>query len=527
MSLSNQQAPVEQQSASELSAWTRLNNFFFAEERPVGTALVRILLPLVILIPTLHRVFRVREFYSLAGSPTPIWNNYGQPGFLPTPSAPVAAGLYALLILALVSSCIGWRTRFSLLICAVLLPYFGMLDLISTMTKYVIICTHVLLLLSISSCGQIWSVDRWLAHRRGSEWRETGPAWPRRLIQLLIGIIYLAAAATKMHTPTFFTGDQLRFWLLTNVNMENPFGEYLSQYPGMILVMVYVNIFWEIAFLFSCWKGVGRTVNLTIGLIFHVMTILTLGLVVFPLVYFVLYLVWYDTRDHRRVMAWWQSLFGRDFRSQLTPSTPALAANGGWGGHNFLVWSLCAACAAGLGIWIDHHADPFGERRPEGRYALQPISRERVEELLRNDQKIDVQDKVFPLEIGSVKFNDNLVDRKTQFHYGDQAMIQCSLLPPHEDLFMEAHLRNEEGQIIRRLWQVVARENLRGHFWFMMEDSLTPGMYSVVVRINGHEAARRTLELLPDSAETTPESASVKPPRETTLPVATLTTTGR
>ena len=49
-------------------------------------------------------------------------------------------------------------------------------------------------------------------------------------------------------------------------------------------------------------------------------SIFTLGLVVFPLVYFVLYFVWYEERDHRRVMAWWQSLFGRDFRAQLPAS---------------------------------------------------------------------------------------------------------------------------------------------------------------------------------------------------------------
>ncbi|GIT28627.1 MAG: hypothetical protein Ct9H300mP1_06730 [Planctomycetaceae bacterium] len=47
------------------------------------------------------------------------------------------------------------------------------------------------------------------------------PAWPRRLMQLLIGLIYLGAAITKIHTPTFFSGDQLRFWLMTDVNNSN------------------------------------------------------------------------------------------------------------------------------------------------------------------------------------------------------------------------------------------------------------------------------------------------------------------
>ena len=510
-------------SPGEASLWTRASEFFFAEERPVGLALVRILLPLVLLIPTLHRVFRVRELYSLAGSPAPIWNNYGQPGFLPIPTAPVAAGLYALLILALISASIGWRTRLSLLISGALIAYFGMVDLISTITKYTVICTHVLILLSLSDCGRIWSLDRWLARRRRLAWRETGPAWPRRLIQILIGVVYLGAAATKMHTPMYFSGDQLRFWMLTNVNSANPVGEYLSQYPGLILTMSYVAIVWEVLFLFIAWKGTARLWMLSMGLFFHVMTYFTLGLVVFPLTYFAIYAAWYESRDHERCLSLWQSWFGRDFRSQLGDSESSAPAATHWGVPSFLAWASCAVCAAGLGVWVDQHSDPFGVNRPEGRYTLQPISEERLAELLRNDQKIHVTDKVFALDLGSVMFNDNLVDRKNEFHHGEKALIQCSLLPPHEDLYMEVHLRNEEEQIVRRAWLVVSREYLRGHFWFDMEESLSPGAYSVVIRINGADAGRRSLELLPDASDPPASTAASLPSEDASQPFATVT----
>ena len=505
----------------EASVWARIEAFFFANERPVGLAVVRMLLPLVLLIPTLHRVFRVRELYSLAGSPTPIWNNYGQPDYLPLPTAPVAAGLYALLILSLVSACIGWRTRTSLLISGLLIPYFGMVDLISTMTKFVVIAAHVLLLLSLSDCGRIWSIDRWFAKRRGLDWKETGPAWPRRLIQILIGVVYLGAAATKLHTPAFFSGDQLRFWMLSNVNTANPVGESLSQYPGLILTMAYVTIVWEILFLFTSWKGTARTIMLGLGLFFHLMTSFTLGLIVFPLVYFAAYWAWYEQPDHRKWMARWHRWFGQDFREQwsapdaLTPVSPR------WRLPSLLTWATCAGGAIALGVWIDHTSDPFGEQRPEGRYTLQPISEERLAELLRNDQQVHVTDKVFALDIGSVMFNDNLVDRKTVFRYGEKAMIQCSLMPPHEDLYLEVNLRNEEEQIVRRLWQVVSRENLRGHFWFEMEESLAPGAYSVVIKINGADAGRRSLELLADAAEGSVDASVSARPESELLPVAT------
>jgi len=514
---------LDSASPADASLWTRMSEFFFAEERPVGLALVRILLPLVMLIPTLHRVFRVRELYSLDGSPTPIWNNYGQPGFLPIPAAPVAAGLYALLILALVSASIGWRTRLSLLISGTLIAYFGMVDLVSTITKYTVICTHILILMSLSDCGRIWSLDRWLARRRGLEWRETGPAWPRRLIQILIGVVYLGAAATKMHTPMYFSGDQLRYWMLTNVNSANPIGEYLSQYPGIILTMSYVTIVWEVLFLFIAWKGTARTWMLSMGLFFHLMTYFTLGLFVFPLCYFAIYTAWYESRDHQKFLTLWQTWFGQDFRAQLGDSESLSPATTRWGFPSLLTWTACAGCAAGLGVWVDRDSDPFGESRPEGRYTLKPISEERVAELLRNDQKIHVTDKVFALDLGSVMFNDNLVDRKNEFHHGETALIQCSLLPPHEDLYMEVHLRNENEQIVRRAWQVVSRENLRGHFWFAMEESLSPGAYSIVIRINGADAGRRSLELLPDAPEPLVETAAISLSEEASQPVATVT----
>ncbi len=507
--------------APRTSLWTRWEAFFFAAERPVGLALVRIALPLVLLIPTLHRVFRVREFYSLAGAPTPLWDNYGQPEFLPIPSAPVAAGLYALLILSLISSSLGWRTRISLLISGVLTAYFGMVDLISTMTKYTVISTHVLILLSMSDCGRVWSVDRWLALRRGLDWKETGPAWPRRLVQILIGIVYLGAAVTKLHTPAFFSGDQLRFWMLSNANTANPLGETLSQYPGLILIMAYVTIVWEISFLLTSWKGTPRTLMLGIGLLFHVMTIFTLGLVVFPLVYFAIYFAWYEQPDHLTWMARWHSWFGRDFREALSVADASVPVRAGWRIPSLISWAACAGCAIALGVWVDHTSDPFGDQRPEGRYTLQPISAERLAVLMRNDQRVQVTDKVFALDIGSVMFNDNLVDRKTQFRHGEKALVQCSLLPPHEDLYLEINLRNEEEQIVRRLWQVVSRENLRGHFWFEMADSLAPGPYSVVIKINGTDAGRRSLELLPDVSEVTHTQSVTRRSEGSALPVAT------
>src|SRR5207248_2160846 len=128
-------------------------------------------------------------------------------------------------------------------------------------TKYTVIATHMLLLLGLSNCGAIWSVDCWLRDRTrrtprlfpaADEYRSA--VWPRRLMQILLGIIYFGAAITKLHTPAFFSGDQLMYWMMTYLNNPHPLGDYLTQYQLLIVICAYVTVVWEITFLFTVWR---------------------------------------------------------------------------------------------------------------------------------------------------------------------------------------------------------------------------------------------------------------------------------
>ena len=60
-----------------------------------------------------------------------------------------------------------------------------------------------------------------------------------------------------MHTPAFFSSDQMRQWMITNVNHSNPIGEYLSFYPAALVVSAYVTVLWEVLFVFLAWRGWG------------------------------------------------------------------------------------------------------------------------------------------------------------------------------------------------------------------------------------------------------------------------------
>ncbi len=497
---------------SEMNSLTRttrdISRFFFDDEVPFGLAIVRILLPLVLMFDMVPRWFHARELYSLDGAAAPLAINYGVPDMLPTPSGAVAVAMASVLLLTLITSSIGWCSRLSLALATTLYTYLTLMDCLGTMTKYTVIASHGLLLLTLSDCGSLWSIDALMRRRRehGSVLKlPTVPdhvkssVWPRRLIQLLIGIVYLGAAFTKMHTPAFFSSDQMRQWMLTNVNSANPIGEWFSFYPGTLVVSAYVTIIWEVLFVFLAWRGWGRFWMLALGVTFHAGTSALLGLHMFPLVCCSLYFAFLTQDDAQRIGHWYRRLVRRGSRVALTirrataripgliPGAQPLTAN--------VVFGLCVPAVALAGVGAEYQLDPLHDRNPNGRPALVELDADAVRSMLKPSDRIREYDKFLSFDIGSEMFGDVLVNHRNTFRYGERVLAQCTLSPPHEDMWIECNLHDSENRLIDRVGQVIDRTTLRSNYAFEMLPALEPGQYFLVVRSGGQEITRRAFTL--------------------------------
>lgn len=493
-------------SATTSTMRSRLHEFFYAQEIPYSLALVRIVLPLVMLTMVLPRWQFARELYSTDGATAPLAVGYGYYHFLPEFPGSVAAALCTLLLFAMFSLCIGWCSRISAAVCCVIYSYLSMLDAVSTMTKYSVITTHLLLLLALSPCGAVWSLDAWLSGP--AEGRRTlrprHAVWPRRLMQLLIGFIYFGASITKINTPEFLSGDQLHFWMLTHINFRHPIGEWLSLYPILIRLAGYIVVVWEMTFIFLVWNRLYRPWVLAAGVLFHFLTVLTLGLMIFPMVCYTCYLSFLEPGDWKqlrlvwiRACARWNILEAcahrwREWLRRLPEvSQWRRPAHAGWLAAGLLI-------TAG-GVALEQQLDLYGERRAEGRFQLKPIDPELATRLLTPPQEIRAVDKFFAVDTGTMLAGDLLINRRRVFRHGEKLIAQCQLIPPHEDMWVECKIRDADNRLVDRMGHVVLREQFRANFTYPITAALTPGTYTLVFESAGREVLRKQIQIVGDT----------------------------
>ena len=201
------------------------------------------------------------------------------------------------------------------------------------------------------------------------------PAVSRRLLQLFVAAVYFGAATTKVHIPAYFTGLQLQTWMITEYNVPNFLGSHFAMYPSLLVVMGDVAICWEILFIFLAWRGIGRITMIGLGVLFHMMTWLTLGLWVFPLVCYSGYFAFMNESDVewiRGVLERWRArgrglraAVGRILQGRELWTLPAIQPSWSYG-----TFTALAVLTTIGGVGLEHNLDPYGIRRPQGPYAL-------------------------------------------------------------------------------------------------------------------------------------------------------------
>lgn len=224
--------------------------------RPLaGLGVFRICLGFVALLRWSPRLPHVDELYA-AGAFTVPWGWFAKVD-APYFPFPIAAALFATLLVALFSMAVGYRTRVSTIVALLLLMYFVPSNTVfpCAVDRLTILS---LLFLSMSPAGRVLSVDRWLeefarcraeddvAPRPGYQTDAMGCVWTQQMIGVSFVLLYIFAPIFKLGGDglAYFNGEAIgyavrRWQFATQASL------FLGGIPIVAMSMAFVGIIGE------------------------------------------------------------------------------------------------------------------------------------------------------------------------------------------------------------------------------------------------------------------------------------------
>ncbi len=150
--------------------------------------------------------------------PTFFFHYWGLDWVRPLPGAWMKALFY---VIALSAACIsaGLYYRVAAIVFFAGFTYVGMIDLTNYINHYYFISTAALLL-ALMPLGRVYSIDAWLAKRRGAPAATpTLPAWCTHLLRFQVGAVYFFAGLAKAHSDWLVHAQPLNIWLSARAHL--------------------------------------------------------------------------------------------------------------------------------------------------------------------------------------------------------------------------------------------------------------------------------------------------------------------
>jgi predicted DCC family thiol-disulfide oxidoreductase YuxK len=265
----------------------------------------------------------------------------------------VALGLWAVLAVAVVT---GWRGRVAAAAMSLLGAYMITAGIEFFNNNHMYLTTSCLALVAFSDC------ERHFAIRPAAAIPD---AWPRRLMQIQLTIVYLFAGLQKINGE-FLSGDALNHFMAQTVGPLAPLAHTL-QGTALVTPMAYVVVLTEASLSLMVWSKRLRTVAFAVVLPLHTGMLLVAynwlelyGIVLFATLTFVLLSAFVEVEERSRLVVWDDSC---SFCKRWVSAFQKLDA---WHALRF-TGAGAPASYAGTGITPDAAAHAIQVLAPDGR----------------------------------------------------------------------------------------------------------------------------------------------------------------
>jgi hypothetical protein len=216
--------------------------------------------------------------------------------------------LFAALVALALSMALGLVFRLSAALFALGLTYIQLID-VSTYLNHYYLASLLAFLLSVSPAARTWSLDAWLAARRGERVEpQVARAW-HVLFRAQIGLVYFFAGIAKAQPDWLIHGQPLRIWL--GANTELPVLGALFMLPGAAVVMSWCGFLFDTTIVgFLLW-GRTRPFAYAVVILFHTVTRTLFPIGMFPVIMVLSALVFFSPGWPRRLGTTLRSLATR------------------------------------------------------------------------------------------------------------------------------------------------------------------------------------------------------------------------
>ena len=186
-------------------------------------------------------------------------------------SWPLIKALYLLAVLQTLLLLLGFRARFQaicLFAWLVVFQYRNLLLLDGGDTVFRLLTFFLALMPS----GAAFSVDAWLARRRGQPLAIVRPIWALPLVQIEMTLIYVSTAWEKLRGDDWISGNALYYVSRLDDNFgQSAIASFLFQYLFVCKLVSRLVLAFEILLPITLWIKATRRLALAAGILFHLM----------------------------------------------------------------------------------------------------------------------------------------------------------------------------------------------------------------------------------------------------------------
>ncbi len=171
--------------------------------------------------------------------------------------------------------------------------------------------------------GRVWSLDRWIALRRGAAARRTIPLWPIKAMQIQIALVYFMTAVGKLGTEPWTNGSAIYYALQS---LGNDRFDWILGHKLALTGLTYGTLWIEFSFIFLVFWKPTRWLALLQAAFLHAGIDVLMTIRFFGVVMYLGLLTFVRPEEWLRLQAWAASRLQRSPRSVATGTQGARGA---------------------------------------------------------------------------------------------------------------------------------------------------------------------------------------------------------